>query len=144
NGPAVVPKLNAGLAGIDHWFNRDHHPLFQFHTRTAFAVVGPFGFFVQVAAYAVPYQFFNHAKAVSLGMLLYYITNIAYTVTNYRPGNTHIQAFHGDAHQLFGLIAYFADSESISRIAYVAIKLNAAINRHQVAFNQLPFAGKAV
>src|SRR6185503_8882820 len=98
DGPAVIPKLNAGFTSIDHRLNGYDHSLLKLHTRAATALIRHFGTLVQFQSHTMANQLFYHAESIVFGMLLHRVTYIAYTHTGHCFLNTQIQAFFGNPH----------------------------------------------
>ena len=71
NGPAVVFYLDISRPGVDHGFDRQHHPRFYPRVRSRVHVVWNLRFFVKFETHTVTAEFPHNAETGAGGVFVY-------------------------------------------------------------------------
>ena len=117
-----------------HRLDCNNHTFFQQSTRAVDSIVADVGVFVHLESDTVSAKFTHNGIAVLLAMLLDGMAYVPNAVTRFATVEAKIKSLFGNFEETLHLRFDFADSESIGRIADIAVKFDDTINRNIVAF----------
>ena len=143
-GPAVIGHHHIVRAQIDHWLNREHHPLSQSRVPIQRQVIGHCGVFVQPAPDAVPDELPHHGKPESLDPALHRAANIAQASPGDRLFNALEQCLARHLEQFLFPVGNLADNARNGLIPVVPAQFRADIDADDIAIHQPAIAGNPV
>jgi len=136
--PSILLLYHHSCSQINHGFNTNGHPFYQFHSRAFFPIIGDFRFFMKVFSNSVSNQIPNNRITILLNMILNSPSNITNSFSGYCLLNPFVKWFFCYPEQIQNCLINLTNSKRKSRIPIITVHNCSTINWNNITTFQLP------
>ncbi len=132
------------LSEVDHRLDAETHAVFDNRSGALASVVGHFGVFVHLAAYAVSAHFAYYRVSVAFAVGLDGVGDVADAVADLAGCDAFVERLFGHFQQAAGRGCDVADGEGVALVAVVSVEFDYGVDAYYVAFAECIVAREAV
>jgi len=137
--PIIVQQTRPWQSHVYHWFNSQHHAVFQKRPLPGYTEIGDLRFLMQLPSNSVSYKLANHAEAIRLNIILHGGSDVAHRIANYGLVDATVQSGFSHVQQPFqfrrNLLSY---RNRHRRVGIKTIDHDAAVDRNNIPGFQNP------